>query len=181
MRHACGIMLTLTTALAIPAAGQQSASYRLAEHVLNSGGRPLQGATAASASFHVSLDALGEDVNAAGLSSASFPMDGGFTVAYPPPGEVSGLLFPNKQTLVWDPEKSAGDYNLYRDSLSSLSALGFGACQQQDVPGETTVDAAVPAAGGGYFYLVPVENSLGEEGTKGLRSDGFERLGNICP
>ena len=109
MRHACGIMLTLTTALAIPAAGQQSASYRLAEHVLNSGGRPLQGATAASASFHVSLDALGEDVNAAGLSSASFSMDGGFTVAYPPPGEVSGLLFPNKQTLVWDPEKSAAN------------------------------------------------------------------------
>jgi hypothetical protein len=179
MRHFGWIVLTTT--LAAPAAAQQSASYHLSEHVLNSGGRPLQGATAASASYRVSLDAIGENVNGAGLSSASYWMDGGFTVAYPPPGEVSGLTFPGKQNLLWNPEPSVGDYNLYRGLLGSLSGLGFGTCQEQNLPGETAVDAAVPAAGAGFFYLVTAENKLDEEGTKGFRSGGLERLGNTCP
>ena len=179
MRHLGLFVATMT--LALPAAAQQSAHYTLSEHEINSGGRPLDGATAASLRFRVSLDAIGEDVNGTGLTSASFQMDGGFTIAYPPPGEVTGLTFPDKQTLAWNPEKSVGDYNLYRDLVGNLSGLGFGSCVQQALPGETTVDTDVPPAGNAFFYLVTAENTLDEEGTKGFQSNGLERGGNVCP
>ena len=72
-------------------------------------------------------------------------------------------------------DTSTGVYNLYRDPLSSLSGLGFGACQQLDLPTETATDVDVPSAGVGFFYLVTAENRLAEEGTKGFRSNGIER------
>jgi hypothetical protein len=108
-------------------------------------------------------------------------MEVGFVPPYPPPGEVLGLRFSDKQTLQWDPEKSVGDYNLYRDLIGTLPSLGFGACHQQDLVDETATDPSVPAAGQGFFYLATAENRLDEEGSKGSRSDGIERQGTTCP
>ena len=71
---------------------QSSASYNLEEHVFNSGGHPLGGTTLASASFKISLDSLGEAISATDLTSASYRLDACFSAAYPPPGEVNGLL-----------------------------------------------------------------------------------------
>ena len=165
------------------AAGQQSASYGLEEHALNAGGRPADGVTPSSASYLVSLDAIGQGVLGRGLSSASYRMDGGFVSAYPPPGEVRGLLLIDAQTLVWDPEPSVGHYNLYRDLLSSLFGLGYGHCEQQGLTATTATDTDVPTpAGEGYFYLVTAANRLHEEGTKGWDSSLDERPNpSACP
>ena len=116
-----------------------------------------------------------------GLSSASYSMGGGFGEAYPPPGEVANLAFlSDDQTLEWDPEKSAGIYNLYRDLLSGLSG-DPGQCHESSIASATTTDTDVPvSAGDGFFYLVTVENRLGEEGTKGFDSGAGER-GNSSP
>jgi len=160
---------------------QQSASFKLEEHVFNAGGHPEAGGVLTSASFKISLDAIGEDVMAASLTSASFHMGGGFGTVYPPPGEVTDLRFTDKTTLVWDPEKSVGIYNLYRDLISNLTGLGFGNCQQQDLTTETATDTDAVPLNDGFFYLATAENRLDEEGTKGSRSNGTKRQGTACP
>ncbi len=165
----------------LPASAQQSASFRLEEHVFNQGGRPDDGATASSASYRISLDSLGEAAVRRGLSSASFRMDASFVGAHPPPGEVRGVLFTDRTTLTWDPEPSVGVYDVYRDGLSALAGGGYGICWQEDLVGESAADPDAPAAGTGWFYLVTAENRLGEAGTKGRASDGAERLGDACP
>lgn len=159
---------------------QESASFKLKEHVLNAGGHPEAGTVVASASFEVSLDAIGEGAVSPGLGSASFNMGGGFLSAYPPPEEITGLIFTDKVTLEWDPEKSAGIYNLYRDLRSNLTGLGFGNCEQQELPSTTTMDSDPVPVSDGYFYLVTVENRLDEEGTKGFQTDGTQR-NNAAP
>ena len=178
-----GLALAGLLLLASPqTAAQESTSFKLNEHVLNSGGNPAGGAVPASASFLISLDSIGETVAITGLSSASWKVDAGFPSGYPPPGEVTGLRFIDVQTLVWDPEKSAGVYNLYRDLISSLAGLGYGTCVQLDLTSETTSDVDVTGLGDGYFYLPTVENTLGEEGIKGLDSLAAERLNLVpCP
>lgn len=175
------VCLALATAVTGLAVAQQSASYHMDEHVLNQGGRPADGVTASSASFHLSLDSLGEAVVRAGLSSASYRMDGSFASAYPPPGEVLGVRFADKQTLTWSPEKSVGAYQVYRDGLAALSGGGYGICWQQDLPDEQATDTDPIAPGSGFFYLVTAGNRLDEEGTKGQDSSAAERQGNACP
>ena len=180
MRHASLVLLVLV--LAGTALAQQSASFKLEEHVLNSGGNPdAAGSILTSANFRISLDSLGEGIVARGLSSASFQLGSGFAEAYAPADEVTGLLFADKNNLEWDPEKSGGNYNLYRDLASNLSGLGFGNCEQQDLTDETAMDGDTPAVNDAYFYLVTAKNRLDEEGTKGFRSNGDERTGTICP
>jgi len=62
---------------------------------------------------------------------------------------------------------------------------GYGTCEQQDLKTTTATDSSIPTAGNTLFYLVTVKNRLQEEGTKGSRSDGTERLGAtdlpVCP
>lgn len=169
--------------LATLAQGQQSTSYKLKESVLNNGGDPLAGSFASSTSYRIKLDALGEGVVGPNLSSVSFRLDSGFAAAYPPPAEVLGLRFspPGASSLAWDPERSAGSYNVYRAAVSSLPGT-FGACFQNGIGGASTVDSASPSSGAAYFYLVTARNRLSEEGTKGYRSSGVERSNNApCP
>ncbi len=90
------------------------------------------------------------------------------------------MAFTDAQTLVWNPERSVGTYNLYRDLLSGLAGLGYGGCEQQELTGETATDSDAVPAGDGFFYLVTAENLLAEEGTKGFLSNATER-GNPSP
>jgi hypothetical protein len=153
---------------------QSSASFDQREHAFNLGGRPAQGATATSASFRVSLDALGSPAPTATIL--------GFVPAYVPPGEVANVrLGPDTQTLSWDPDPSVGSYAVYRGTLADLSGLQYGACTGTSaVP--TATDADVPVSGAGYFYLVTARNRLHEEGTKGLDSALVERANPApCP
>jgi hypothetical protein len=109
-------------------------------------------------------------------------MDSGFPLTYPPPGEVRGLRFLDSETLVWNPEKSVGVYNLYRDLIGSLSGLGYGSCKEQDLASETATDSDPLPTDNGYFYLVTAENRLTEEGTKGFDGYGAERPNpSPCP
>jgi len=179
---ASAILLGALAALGGSAAAQTSASYKLEEHVLNMGGRPSDGMVATSASFRVSLDSLGESLSQTGLTSASFSMDGGLLPAYAPPGEALNLAFLDHDTLDWDAHPSADVYHLYRDALSTLSASYAGTCEQTGLPSSTTTDAGVPVAGDTWFYLVTMENRLGEEGTRGVDGSGIERVDTgVCP
>ena len=178
-RHFVLLGLGFGLALCPATLAAESASHKLNEFVFNSGGHPLGGAVSTSASYRITLDAVGEGVAGGTSSSASFLMGEGFVSAYPPPGEVNDILFSNKTTFAWDPEKSVGSYNLYRDLISTLAG-GFGVCHPPELLTETTTDTDVPAVGTGYFYLVTAENLLDEEGTKGFRSNGTERA-NLAP
>jgi hypothetical protein len=160
---------------------QESSSYKLTEHTFNAGGHPAEGVVLTSTSFRVTLDAIGDGVTTTALSSASFKMRRGFGLTYIPPGQVTGLLLTNDETLEWNPERSVGIYNLYRDLLSNLRNSLFGICKPPELPTETTLDTDLPPLGDGYFYLVTAENPLDEEGTKGFQSEGTERLGANCP
>jgi len=160
---------------------QESTSFKLKEHVFNAGGHPRVGVDLASTNFRISLGSIGNEMDLRAMDSASFNMNSSFVGAYPPPGEVSGLRFTDPVTLYWDPEQSAGAYNLYRDDTSD----GFGNCEQQDLDVTTTTDPAIPTTNNTFYYLVTVENLLAEEGTKGLQSNSIERLGGtglpVCP
>ena len=160
---------------ATPSLAQQSATYKLTESVFNGGGNPANGTILTSTSYKMSLDAIGDGAIAAGLWGGPYRMDAGFVSAYPPPGETLGLCFTGKQTLTWNPEKSVGTYNLYRDAIPALPGGMYGLCSQPGLTRETATDTAVPGAGVGYFYLVTAENRLQEEGTKGYRKNGTER------
>jgi hypothetical protein len=175
-------LIALAGLAGIPAVAQTSASYRLEEHVFNAGGHPDDGPSPGSASFQISLDAIGEGLTGHSSSSASYQLVGGFGPVYPPPGEVTGLVFLDDTTLAWDPERSAGVYNLYRDGLGELPGLGYGFCEQSGLTGASAIDGEAPTAGDGYFYLVTVENRVAEEGTKGDDGDGVERGSmDACP
>ncbi|MBD3868594.1 MAG: hypothetical protein IFK94_10765 [Acidobacteria bacterium] len=168
------LLLGVTTVIA-----QTSASYRLDEAVFNSGGHPSQGTVLASTSYQIRLDSLGEGLVGPPMTGPSYNINSGFGSAYLPPGEVRGLRFESTDILAWDPERSAGTYNLYRDLISA--AGGYGACHQQGVSGASATDTDVTATGEGYFYLVTVENRIQEEGAKGSDSAGSARGGTVCP
>jgi hypothetical protein len=174
------VLAGLLGALAFgPAMAQSGATYKLTEISINSGGDPGAGGPLSSMHFRISLDAVGEGAVLSGLASASLNVDAGFVGRYPPPGDVTGLRFNDPATLQWDPERSAGSYQIYRGTIDALPGT-FGACFASDLPSASATDAAIPSVGGGFFYLVTASNRLFEEGTKGYRSNGAER-GNPTP
>jgi hypothetical protein len=173
------ILSIAVSAMGTDALAQTSASYKLVESTFNNGGHPANGSSATSASYRIKLAAVGDAVTTTGLSSTSHRMDAGFVSPYPPPGEIRNERWTSKSTLSWDSEMSVGSYQLYRDLLTTLPG-GFGACLQSSLPAEAATDAAIPAVGTAWFYLVTARNRLGEEGTKGFRSSGAERP-NVSP
>jgi len=169
-------ILLAALACAGVAMAQSSANFEVKAQAFNAGGHPV---TVTSAAFQIRLGSIGESLAAGSLGSASFAVDSGFGLSFSPPGEVTGFHFNDKVTPAWNPEKSTGLYNLYRNLLSSISP-GFGLCEQPNLPGETATDAVVPGAGTGFFYLVTAENLLAEEGTKGFQSSNVQRA-NAAP
>jgi hypothetical protein len=151
------------------------------EHTVNAAGHPDAGTVMASTGYRITLDAIGDPIASVGLSATSYKMDGGFAVAYPPPGEVTGLLFRlDASTLTWSVDPAADSYEVYRDLLSALPGGQNGLCLQGGVLATSTTDPATP--GTGWFYLITSRNSLGEEGTKGFASSGVERANpGPCP
>jgi hypothetical protein len=182
MRRTISLFLLFFPCCALPALAQTSASYHLNEHIFNAGGQPANGTVSTSASFHLKLDAIGDAAVVSAMTSASFHSSGGFVGDYPPPGEVSGLTFTSLSSMVWNPEKSVGYYELYRDSLTSLSSGGTGTCFLSALTTESASDETVPWLGDGRVYLVTARNLLTEEGTKGYRSSGAQRPNPLpCP
>jgi hypothetical protein len=171
----CAAVVTL------PCAAQTSASFKLTEATINNGGNPTQGSTLTSSHFHIKLDAIGDGVVGAGLASASFHSDAGFVADYPPPGEVAGLRFASKTSLLWNDERSVGTYDLYRDLLTNIPGA-YGTCYQSALPSASWTESPNPPTNSGWFYLVAAENRLRDEGTKGFVSGGTERSNTAaCP
>jgi hypothetical protein len=166
---------------AAPARAEQSPSFRVDEQVLNAGGRPLQGLVAASASFRMTIDAIGDAGPGTPLASASFGLSPGPVAPYPPPGEVRNLRFSDPGRFGWDRERSAGVYNVYRGTVGLLPGT-YGSCSQSSLFATTAADAGAPLPSTAWFYLVTAKNLLSEEGTKGFASNGTEEVNpNPCP
>ena len=171
----------ILVALCGPAEAQTSASFKLTENVVSSGGHPLDASRPASASFRISFGAIGDAALRGALSSASYRGDGGFVGRYAPPGEVSGVRFVDKTNLTWSHEPSVKTYNLYRNTLASLPG-NFGGCYQAALVTPSFGETAAPTPGSGWHYLVTAKNRLREEGNKGRTSSGAERSNpSSCP
>ena len=170
-------LLLLASAMAH---AQSSASFEVSDWILNNGGNPRGGVPLASASFRMTADTIGGGVPAAGLISSSFTADSGFLSPYAPPGEVNSLGFASKSQLSWASDRSAGTYDLYRETLANLADAGACFAHGLEQPGAS--DGELPDPDNAFFYLVAVRNRLAEEGTKGQRSDGTARPDSIpCP
>jgi hypothetical protein len=168
------ILCLLFCAHLVPSASAQtSASYRLEEHVFNSGGT----GTLSSAGFRITLSSIGENAVAFRLTGASYDAGAGFVGRYAPPGEVVGLVFNDHETLSWVANRTADSYQVYRDG----SASGYGSCLQSGVNSTSVIDSDDPPGGSGFFYLVTAGNRLGEKGTKGDDSASMARGGATCP
>lgn len=179
--QALGTFVVALVVVTSVASAQTSSSYKLTEHSLNAGGRPEHGTVAASASYRITLDSIGDAIVAGSLSSASFHTVASFGQAYPPPEEVRDLRWATATDLEWNAERSVGGYNLYRDGLTDLPGT-HGECLASDLGGTSYIDTTDPPAGDGYFYLVTARNRLHEEGNRGTRSDGTPRSSlNACP
>jgi hypothetical protein len=97
-------------------------------------------------------------------------------------GGVQNLVWTDGATLTWDPEPSAVEYHVYRDSLENLSYGRFGQCADSIDPTRTDttlLDAEAPLPGQCFTYLVTAQEAGGDEGTLGLAT-GTERS-NFCP
>jgi hypothetical protein len=179
--HAVSWIVAIAGLAGTPVGAQSSASYRVSQASFNEGGHPAEGSVLAAPNFRIKLDAIGGSVAREGLASASFRSDAGFVSGYPPPGEVVGLKFPNKTTLLWSPERSVGAYEVYRGPLAAV-ASSSGVCFSAAVTVETGGDTTALAPGTGYFYLVTARNRLLEEGTKGAGAGGVLRVDTTpCP
>jgi hypothetical protein len=176
------LVIAMLLGAVVPAAAQESASFRLREQVFNAGGHPVAGQGLESPSFRVGLDSVGESAIATALASASFKMDVGFAAFYLPPREVRNLRFVDHVGMVWAPEMSVGTYNLYRGIVKQIPASGYGTCLEHDLDTTAGQDVDQPPVGVGWFYLVTASNRLEEEGTKGHGSGGSTRTNSApCP
>jgi len=95
------------------------AALKVESATLNAGGHPLQGTKLGSASYRVSLDALGDSARS-GLTSASFRLDGGFVdvqVELAGDGADAGLGYRANEMLVPQP---VSDQFLNRTDLQSM-------------------------------------------------------------
>jgi hypothetical protein len=166
------LVILILTILAALAQAQSSASYQMEQGTFNNGGNPSP--ELVSASYRVTLDAIGDGIAAVGLSSGSYEIDPGFPPTYAPPGEVHNLRFTSTTTLTWNPEPSAGSYSLYRGDRAGLPG-SYGSKEQSGLTSPTATDGAVPSSGQCLIYLITASNRLNEEGTKGYTSSGIPR------
>jgi hypothetical protein len=113
---------------------------------------------------------------------------GGYDVSSPtfvivPPGEVQNLRFTTQTAFAWDAQADALSYNVYRGGLGAAAFLdadkngaadGYGACLDASIGPAADSDAALPAVGAGFHYLVTGRNAAGE-GPLGAASSGAPR------
>ena len=92
------------------------------------------------------------------------------------PAEVTNVAIDTTSNLTWSPVVGADDYNVYRGSLSWLTAGDTAKCHGNEIPGLSFASTSIPPAGQGYFYLVTAESNVGGEGTPGATSAGAPRL-----
>ncbi len=176
---AAGLLLLLAGGAAM---AQSGANWSVEDHSFNSGGTPVEGDTPLSPSgWELTLASIGDATRPVTAAGLSYSVTVGFGSAFEVPGEVMNLVFTTAQTISWDADSSADQYNLYRDDTSD----GYGNCEEQGLLAVTTTDASAPTPGNTFHYLVTASNRVAQEGTKGFQTDMTERLGSFglpgCP
>ena len=127
---------------------------------------------AAPGSYTVSLTAT----NVAGSDVETKPFHICVTGATPP-GPVGGLAFAaDRQTLTWTPHALGRTYAVVKGNLGTLHTTGNFAtaltgCLESGGTDTQAQDAATPAPGAGFWYLVAAEDCAG---TTGSWNDGTE-------
>ena len=88
----------------------------------------------------------------------------------------------DKTTYDWSAVAFATRYDVVRGSLAALP-VGPGGVDEacfDDLPGPSLVDATIPAADTGFWYLSRGENACGT-GSLGQQSSGASRITTTCP
>ena len=102
--------------------------------------------------------------------------------SFPPPGEVKRLVCRDRDTMMWNPESSAGTYDVYRDVIHAPGLPWAGSCVASGISGTNFKDATIPDPGTVWLHLVAVRNQLGELGTAGQNGAGQEQTPSApCP
>jgi CSLREA domain-containing protein len=103
------------------------------------------------------------------------------------PTEIRGLgLASDKQTVSWTSAAASSGSGTVHDLLRGAVAelpVGAGAsesCLASGIPAASAVDAAIPAEGSAFWYLVRARNSCGNGGY-GTGSGGAPRISSTCP
>lgn len=81
---------------------------------------------------------------------------------------VDGLRFASASNLNWNGTKAPVVYDILRGDLAALASQGSiagAACFADDLPSTDHADAAVPAGGTGFYYLVRADRSGSIPGT----------------
>ena len=102
------------------------------------------------------------------------------------------IAFEKPETIVWRAVPGALTYHVYRGALADLvdenaDGLpdgGYGACfddHDPDLSDTSLVDTETPSAGAGYFHLVSVVGSSGDQGI-GVTGACLPRVpSSVCP
>ncbi len=102
------------------------------------------------------------------------------------PPETADLLFAAKTALTWGSLATvAGPGTVYDPLRGDLARLPVGSgpgeqCLGSGTSSTAAVDAASPATGSGFYYVVRASNACGR-GSYGSSSGGAERSGTACP
>jgi hypothetical protein len=95
------------------------------------------------------------------------------------PDEVVGLSFLDKSTIVWSRfVNGAASYDLVR--AATPNGFASATCVETRGSDGDSFDAATPASGAAFYYLVRAQNACGL-GTPGRSSNGSERTVSNCP
>jgi hypothetical protein len=92
----------------------------------------------------------------------------------PPPEVAHDLQFSDAVTLVWSPAAGAASYSAYRGAIDGGAWNADQACLEASLAAPSFSDAATPARGSAFFYLVSGRNACGE-GPLGFDSTGSAR------
>jgi uncharacterized repeat protein (TIGR01451 family) len=99
------------------------------------------------------------------------------------PAPIPGFGFTSKTSLSWTADSWATEYDVVRGNLSGLP-VGPGGGDEVclgSVVSTSTTDAAVPALGTGYWYLVRGQNACTSAGSYGNNGQGMQRVTSTCP
>ena len=99
-----------------------------------------------------------------------------------PPETLDVTASADKATFSWSTVTSATQYDVVRGSVSGFPVGPGGGDEScfDNLAGAMLVDATVPDAGSGFWYLSRGENACGI-GTFGTQSDGTPRTTTTCP
>jgi hypothetical protein len=96
-----------------------------------------------------------------------------------PPELGSTLELQSADALAWKRSPAAATYNLYRGTIDAAPWSYDHACLAAGLTAPNAGDAAIPAPGTAFYYLVSVRNDCGE-GSLGTSSSG-QQLPNSSP